>query len=414
MDTAFESTGAVLERFRSIAHPDILEKARLFQIADQLNGVGLNPYFQPLARNEGTTALMKDREVLMFGSNNYLGLTHHPEVKRAVIAAVEQHGTSFTGSRLLNGTTELHLEVERNLADFLGKEDALVFATGYQTNLGVFSAILNEHSAAVIDNYSHASITDGCRLSRGRTAVYPHGDVGRLERLLEQHQNGKTGCIVVTDGLFSMHGDLAPLDKIVPLVRKHGARLLVDDAHGVGTVGPGGKGTPFHFGVEKDVDLIVGTFSKSLASLGGFVAGERNVMSFIKHFGRSMIFSAALAPPNLAAANAALNVLRDEPERVDQVNRNADLWRNGLSDLGFKTEGSTPVVPVVLGQDLLVFKMWRALLDAGVYVNAAVWPSVPQGGGLLRTSLTASHEREQIEEALGVFERVGKQLGVLA
>jgi 8-amino-7-oxononanoate synthase len=413
MDGAFESTGAILEHYRSMAHPDILEKARRFLVPEQMDAQQLNPYFQPLERAEGTVAVIQGREVLMFGSNNYLGLTHDPRVVEATRKATEKHGTSYTGSRFLNGTSELHLEVERNLADFLGKESALVFATGYQTNIGVFTALLNQHSVAIVDNYSHASIMDGCRLAQGRSAVFPHGNVAQMQRLLERHQNGDTGCMIVTDGLFSMHGDLAPLPEIVKVAKQHGASVLVDDAHGVGTIGPGGRGTGFHFGVQDDIDLVVGTFSKSLASIGGFVAGERLVMNYIKHFGRSMIFSASLAPPNLAAANTALNILRDEPERIEKVNKNATLWRNGLEALGFKTEGETPVVPVLLGNDLLVFRMWRELVEEGVYVNAAVWPSVPQGGGLLRTSLTAGHEREQIEEALGVFERVGKRLGVI-
>ncbi len=413
MDTAFESTGALLERYRNMAHPDLLEKARRFVIADQLDAQGLNPYFQPLERNEGTVAMIEGKEALMFGSNNYLGLTHDPRVIAAVKKTLDTHGTSFTGSRFLNGTSELHLEVERNLADFLGKEDALVFATGYQTNIGVFTGLLNQHTVALIDNYSHASIMDGCRLSTGRSVVFPHGNVAQLERLLERHQTGDTGCLIVTDGLFSMHGDLAPLPGIIDVARRHNARVLVDDAHGVGTIGPGGRGTAFHFGVQDNVDLIVGTFSKSLASIGGFVAGEHQVMNYIKHFGRSMIFSASLAPPNLAAANAALNILRDEPERIDRVNKNAAAWRKGLNSLGYKTVGESPVVPIMLGQDFLVFKMWRELLNEGVYVNAAVWPSVPQGGGLLRTSLTAGHEPEHIEQALGVFERVGKRLGVI-
>lgn len=413
MHDTFRSAGQVLQHYRTLSHPDVLDKARQFVIADQMAELGLNPYFAVFERSEGTEAVVEGKHVLMFGSNNYLGLTQEPSVQAAVQDAVSRYGTSYTGSRLLNGTSKLHLELEQELADFLGKESAIVFSTGYQANLGVLTAILNGSSVLLYDQYSHASIRDGGRLSDGPAYSYPHNDADALDRLLEEHQSGDRGCLVATDGLFSMHGDLAPLDELAKVVRKHGARLLVDDAHSVGTVGHGGRGTGARFGVEDDVDLIVGTFSKTLASIGGFAAGERAVTNFVKHFGNAMIFSASLAPPNLAAARAALQVLRDEPERVDRVNRTADTWRDGLAKLGFRTHGETPVVPVILGDDLMVFRMWRELLNEGLYVNAAVWPSVPKGGGLLRTSVMATHTEDQVQEALGLMERVGKRVGAI-
>jgi len=413
MHDTFRSAGQVLQHYRTLSHPDVLDKARQFVIADQMAELGLNPYFAVFESSEGTEAVVEGKRVLMFGSNNYLGLTQAAAVKEAARDAVERFGTSYTGSRLLNGTSQLHLDLEEDLADFLGKESAIVFSTGYQANLGVLTAILNGSSVLLYDQYSHASIRDGGRLSDGPAYSYPHNDAEALDRLLEEHQSGDRGCLVATDGLFSMHGDLAPLDEITKVVSKHGARLLVDDAHSVGTVGPAGRGTGAHFGVEEHCDLIVGTFSKTLASIGGFVAGDRAVTNFIKHFGNAMIFSASLAPPNLAAAKAALGVLRDEPERVERVNQIARTWREGLAKLGFRTHGETPVVPVILGDDLLVFRMWRELLNEGVYVNAAVWPSVPKGGGLLRTSVMATHTDEQIQQALGIMERVGRRVGAI-
>lgn len=413
MELAFESVGQVLEHFRNLGGRDVLAKTQDFTVPADLRAMGMNPYFVPLERNDGPEAILDGKRVLMFGSNNYLGLTHDERVKQAVKDVIDTHGTSFTGSRLLNGTTSLHEEVERNLADFLGKESALVFATGYQTNIGVFSALINRNTTAVIDNRSHASIHDGIAVAQGEKVAFPHGDMEALDAALEQCQTDDHGCLVATDGLFSMHGNVAPLDEIVPIVRKHGARLLVDDAHGVGTIGPGGRGTGARFGLQDDVDIVVGTFSKSLSSIGGFVAGDHQTMEYVKHFGSSMLFSASLAPPNLAAANAALEILKAEPERVDRVNALAAKWRNGLQEMGYTTEGDSPIVPVIIGDDFKAFEMWKRLLAEGVYVNCAVYPSVPRGGALLRTSLMATHTDEQVEEALGIFERVGKSAGVL-
>lgn len=387
---------------------DVFEKTYQFTEADLVRQLGLYPYYTTLEKNEGPTAVIDGREVVMLGSNNYLGLTIHSEVRQAAMAAVEEFGTSLTGSRLLNGTHKFHIELEKNLAEFLGKEDCLVFSTGYQANLGVLSALLNKNSVLIMDKSNHASIYDGARLSQAEVARFDHNDMVDLEKVLSQIPADKPKLIIV-DGVFSMEGDLPPLPRIVELARKYKARLAVDDAHGIGINGRGGRGTADHFGVTDQVDLVVGTFSKTLASIGGFVAGERKVIDFIRHFGRSVLFSASLPPASVAAANTALAVMQREPERVERVVENGRYMRENLRKLGFEIGASeTPVIPVIIGDEFLTLTIWKELLEEGVYVNAVLYPAVPKNKALLRTSYTSEHTQAHLDCALDKFAKIKK------
>lgn len=373
---------------------------------------GLYPYFIAMSGNEGSEAICRGQRLIMCGSNNYLGLTTHPKVRQAAIDAIEKFGTSCTGSRFLNGTLELHEQLEKELAEWVGMPAALVFSTGMQVNLGTISSLVGRKDVVLLDRDDHASIVDGARLGWGDVRRFRHNDMADLERLLKEIPDD-VGRLVVVDGLFSMEGDIAPLPEIVPLCKKYGARLMVDDAHALGVLG-GGRGTAAHFGMTEDVDLVMGTFSKSLASLGGFIAGDEDVIHYVKHHARSLIFSASITPPSAASALAALDVMRQEPERVDRVNQIGEYMRTNLRKLGFDTGNSmTPVVPVVIGDDMKAITIWKTLFDSGVYVNVVLSPAVPQGRQLLRTSYMAIHTDEQLDRVLGIFEQVGKQMGLI-
>ena len=387
---AFHSDPAFAERLGYPANP---------QRAKEL---GLYPYFIPLEHAEGTEIVVDGRRLIMLGSNNYLGLTTHPAVREAATAAIREYGTSCTGSRFLNGTLTLHCQLEERLASFLGKDEAIVFSTGYQTNLGVISSLVGRRDVVICDKDDHASIVDGCRLSTGRLLRYQHNDMADLRKALAVCSTG-AGKLLATDGVFSMSGEIARLPEIVSLCRETDTRLLVDDAHGIGVVG-GGRGTAHHYGVQDDVDLLLGTFSKSLASIGGYIAGGTEAIHWIRHMARSLIFSASLPAPNVAAALAALDIIENEPERVDRVNRNADCMRDGLRDLGFDVGGSeTPIIPIHIGDAMNALRAWRILYDAGVYVNVAIPPAVPQGQSLLRTSVMATHTHAHLEAVLDAF-----------
>lgn len=391
---------------------DIFDKAYNYTIANEVRKAGLYPYFLAMEGNEGTEAVYQGKRLIMCGSNNYLGLTTHPKVRQAAIDAVEQFGTSCTGSRFLNGTLEMHLELESQLADYVGMEAALVFSTGMQVNLGVVSAVVGRGDVVILDKDDHASIVDGARLSYGEMKRFRHNDLDDLERVLKQAGPEKRKLVVV-DGLFSMEGDIAPLPEMVPLVKKYNARIMVDDAHAVGVLGRG-RGTAAHFGMTDQIDLMMGTFSKSFASLGGFIAGEKTVIDFIQHNARSLIFSASIPPANTAAALAALQIMREEPERIDRLMQIADKMRAGFNALGFDTGTSeSPIIPIIVGEDMKTFQFWRALLDAGVYVNAVISPATAPGRQLLRTSYMSTHTDEQLEQVLETFEKVGKSLGVI-
>jgi 8-amino-7-oxononanoate synthase len=391
---------------------DLFDKCYNFTEAKEAIAAGIYPYFIPLTGNEGTVANYRGRRVIMCGSNNYLGLTTDPRVRQAAIEAIHTYGTSCTGSRFLNGTLEMHEQLERELAAYVGKEAALVFSTGMQVNLGVISALINRGDYVILDKEDHASIVDGAKLSYGETKRFGHQDMAELERVLERLPADKSKLVVV-DGLYSMEGDIAPLTEMIPLCKKYGARLMVDDAHAIGVLG-GGRGTAAEFGVTDQVDLIMSTFSKSFASLGGFVAGDEPVIHYIKHHARSLIFSASIPPSNAAAALAALHIMRDEPERVQRLKENADYMRQGYRQLGFDIGNSTTaVIPIIIGDLMRTIMTWKMLFEAGVFVNPVLSPGVQPGRELLRTSYMATHTREQLDTVLGIFEKVGKQMGLI-
>jgi 8-amino-7-oxononanoate synthase len=391
---------------------DIFEKCYAYTTAKDAMEYGIYPYFIPLTENEGTVVEYKGHKLIMCGSNNYLGLTTHPKVKEAACKATEHFGTSCTGSRFLNGTLEFHEQLEHELAEWVGKEAALVFSTGMQTNLGTVSALTGTKDVLILDKDDHASIVDGARLSMGKIERYRHNDMVHLDRVLNSIPE-ELGKMIIVDGLFSMEGDLAPLTEIIPLAKKYGARLMVDDAHAMGVIG-GGHGTAEHFGVTKDVDLIMSTFSKSFASLGGFIAGDEDIVHYIKHFARSLIFSASIPPGNAAAALASLQIMREEPERIERVKQIGARMRKGFKELGLNIGSSeTPVRPIIIGSDEKTFLTWKLLFDAGVFVNPVISPAVSPGRQLLRTSYMATHTDDQLDTVLEIFSQIGKQVGLI-
>jgi len=402
----------------NIGGHDVFEKCYQFTAADNARKAGLYPFFKPLDFNDGPEAVIDGRRVLMFGSNNYLGLTTHPKVREAAKAAIDRFGTSMTGSRLVNGSMKLHNEFEEKLAAYFGKESALVFTTGYQVNIATCAAILsNKTSVAVVDRNVHASLYDGVRLGQAagtRLTRFKHADPESLERALQRVEPGE-GALVITDGVFSAEGEIAKLDQIVPIVKRYGARLLVDDAHALGVIGPGGRGTAHHFGLEKDVDLIGGTFSKSMASIGGWLVGERKVLEYIQHFAPSFMFAASAAPPQVAAAMAAFDLMQEEAWRMDKLRENFTFMRDELRKMGFELgHTETAVIPIFIRQDLRTLMMWRELLEEhGVYTNPFISPGVPPKSAMLRTSYMATHTREHLERGLEALYKAGKKYGVI-
>src|SRR6478752_3154536 len=399
---------------------DVFEKTRTHDRTEQLEAAkqgDLLPYFRILESQAGPVVEMEGRETIMLGSNNYLGLTTDERVKQAARDALEAYGTGVTGSRLLNGTTPLHVALEKELAEWMGSEDAIVFSTGYQSNLGTIGTILEPGDTVIVDSGDHASILDGCRLSGAKLRPFRHNRMDKLEKMLQRATDDGGGILVIVDGVFSMEGDVCDLPRIVELCQAHGARLMVDEAHGAGVLGARGAGACELFGLEDEVDLRMGTFSKSLASCGGFIAGPADVIEYLRVSSRSFIFSASAVPAAVGAALAALRVIRDDgPALFEALLANAEYLREGLRALGLKVvepgtlpDGSvatTPVVPVVVGDDWQAVLLWKALFEAGVYTNVAIHPAVPPGGALLRTSLMATHEREHLDGALGTIARV--------
>lgn len=395
---------------------DIFDKTRSFTRAKEAMALGLYPFFQPLADSDATTAIFKGKEVVMIGSNNYLGLTTHPKVKQASIEAVEKFGTSCTGSRFLNGTLEFHLELDRRLAQFVGKEAAIVFSTGYQTNVGTISALVQRGDFAILDKDDHASIVDGCFLARGMSQAdmrrFNHNDLDSLEAALRRLPED-SGKLVIVDGVYSMAGDIAPLPEIVEISKKYGARIMVDDAHSIGVLADG-HGTAAHFDLTDEVDLIMGTFSKSLASIGGFIAGDADTIHYIQHHARSFAFSASLPAGNAAAVLAALDIIESEPEHVQRLWDNAEYMRAGLKRLGYDTGTSnTPVIPLFIRDDYRTVLAWHALIEEGVYTNPVVAPGVPPNSALLRTSYMATHTTDHLDRALRALEVVGHNLDLI-
>jgi 8-amino-7-oxononanoate synthase len=402
----------------SIGGRDILEKCQKFMAADNARKMGIYPFFRPLDLNDGPEAVINGRRVVMFGSNNYLGLTTHPRVREAAKAAIDRFGTSMTGSRLVNGSMKLHEDFEEKLAAWFGKESALVFTTGYQVNLATCSALLsNKSNVAVIDRNVHASLYDGARLGQAagaRLVRYRHNDAESLDKTLEKLALDE-GALVITDGVFSAEGEIAKLNELVPIVKKHGARIMVDDAHALGVIGPGGRGTAHSFGVQNDVDLIGGTFSKSLASIGGWLVGERKVLDYIRHFAPSFMFAAAAAPPSVAAAMAAFDVMQEEAWRIDKLRENFTYMREELLKMGFELgHTQTAVIPIYIRQDLRTIMMWRDLLEEyGIYTNPFISPGVPPKSAMLRTSYMATHDRAHLDRGLEALQKVGKKYGVI-
>ncbi|MBN1965329.1 MAG: pyridoxal phosphate-dependent aminotransferase family protein [Anaerolineae bacterium] len=391
---------------------DLFDKAYAFTEAKEAIALGIYPYFRPLNDTEGQIAYFEGKEVVMIGSNNYLGLTTHPRLREAAKAAVDQYGTSVTGSRFLNGTLQIHLDLDRRLAEFVNKEAALVFPTGYQTNVGTITAIVGKGDYVIIDKEDHASIVDGCMMSRGEMKRFSHNDLSSLDKVLSRLPQD-AGKLVVVDGVYSMGGDIAPLPEIVEICKRYGARIMVDDAHSIGVLG-GGRGTAAHFGLTDEVDLIMGTFSKSFASIGGFIAGDEQIVHYIQHHARSLIFSAALPAPNVVAVLEAVDIIENEPEHVRRLWRNAEYMRAGFKQLGYDTGPSTtPVIPVMIGDMYRTGIAWAALVEEGVYTNPVIPPGVPPNQSLLRTSYMATHEREHLDRALKAFEVVGLRLDLI-
>ncbi len=385
---------------------DIFEKCYKFTAAKEAIQAGVYPYFHALDSGQDTEVIINGKRTIMIGSNNYLGLTADPRVKNAAEEAVRKYGTGCSGSRFLNGTLTLHIELEKRLAAFVNKESALTFSTGFQTNLGIISAIAGRNDYILCDRTNHASIIDGCRLSFAKLLKFKHNDMEDLERLLKGIPES-AGRLIVVDGVFSMEGDIANLPEIVKLAKEYNARIMVDDAHGFGVMGKRGRGTAEYFGLENEVDIIMSTFSKSLASLGGFIASSDDVIHYVKHVSRPFIFSASIPPANAAAAMEALNILETEPERIQRLWENGEFMKQGFKNLGLCVGNSkTPVVPVMTYDDYTTFKIARDLLDEGVYVNPVVSPGVEPGHALLRTSYTSTHTKEQLEFALEAFKKV--------
>jgi 8-amino-7-oxononanoate synthase len=392
---------------------NLLEKCYNFEEAKTARRMGWYPYFKVVESEQGAEAVVDGKKMIMVGSNNYLGLTNHPKVKEAAVKAVKQYGTGCTGSRYLNGTLSIHVEAEERLAQFMQREAALMFSTGYQTNLGTIASLVGKGDYVITDRQDHASIFDGCRLSFGKTLKFRHNDMSDLERVLSQ-LDPDCGRMVVVDGVFSMEGSIVSLPEVAKLCQSYGAVLVVDDAHAIGVLGDNGRGTGEHFGIEQSVDISVGTFSKSFASMGGFIAADFDVVDYVKHHARALMFSASMAPATVAAVIAALDIIEQEPERREVLWRNTHHLRNGLQDLGFNTgRSATPVIPVILGDDGLTFRFWKALFERGVFTNAAVRQAVAPGGALLRTSVIATHTPPQLDHVLEVFADVGRELCVI-
>ena len=396
----------------ALDRPGLLDRCGSFTRAKQLKDAGLYAYFRPLSSAQGPEVLHQGRRLIMMSSNNYLGLSTHPAVQRAAGLAINRYGTGCSGSRLLNGTLDLHEQLEEKLAEHLGKEAAVVWPTGFQANLGIVSALTSRDDLVVIDKMDHASIYDGSRLSFAKVRKFRHNDLADLERILFAERDRAT--LVMVDGVYSMEGDLADLPGLVDLCRQYGATLAVDDAHGIGVLGDGGRGTAHHFGLENEVDILAGTFSKSLASIGGYAAGKAEVIDFLKHNARSLIFSASLPPASTAAALATLDLIGREPHHRARLWSNTQYFYEGLEALGFDTGPTqSPIIPILVGDEEKTLIMWKRLFDAGVFTSPILYPAVPRGMAMIRTSCMATHTDRQLECALTKIERIGREMGLI-
>lgn len=395
---------------------DIFEKCYSFTRADETKNAGLYPYFHPIQENEGPIVTLYGKKMLMAGSNNYLGLTAHPKVKEAALEALKKYGTGCSGSRYLTGTLDLHIELEERLAKFLGYESVLLFSTGYQTSIGVIPVLLQKGDHLILDKEDHGCIMNAGVLAKGFLADmirYKHNDMQDLEKVLSRLPD-EDGRFIVSDGVFSVTGELVNLPELIELKKKYKARLLIDDAHGLGVIGKGGRGTPSHFGLKEDTDLLMGTFSKTLASLGGYVAGPERVINYIKHFSPALIFSASPTPASCAASLAALQILEENPELPQRLLNNANIMRQGFKDLGFTIiDSETAIVAIIVGEIEKTLVFWRKLFDSGVFINVFVPPGVPPHMSMIRTSYMASHKEEHLQQMLDIFKRTGKELGLI-
>jgi 8-amino-7-oxononanoate synthase len=391
----------------------LFDKCINFTRAEEAMQIGMYPYFSPIQKVRGNTVRVDGKKMIMVGSNNYLGLLDYPRVQRAARKAVTRYGVATCGSRFLNGTLDIHVELEKRLAEFFGKEEALVFSTGFQTNLGIISTLAGKGDAIFADRGDHASIVDACRLSFATVYKFKHNDMNDLERLIVSEEK-EVGKLIVIDGVFSMEGDLSNLPEIVKIAKKYDAKILVDDAHGVGVMGKNGRGTAEHFGLEHEIDIVMGTFSKSFASLGGYVAGEKKVIQYIKHHARSLIFSASMTPSSVATVLATLEVIETEPERREQLWAITKKMKSGFEDMGYDTGPTeTPIIPVIVGNDELTFMLWKMLRNDGIFTNPVIYPAVPKDQTLIRTSYSASHTEIELNKVLFSFEKNGKKLGLL-
>jgi 8-amino-7-oxononanoate synthase len=392
---------------------DIFEKCHKFTEAERVKGMGLYPYFRAISSGQDTEVMVDGKKMIMIGSNNYLGLTSHPKVKEAARQAVEKYGSGCSGSRFLNGTLEIHERLEHRLAGFMRKEAVQVFSTGFLTNVGTIATLVNRKDYVITDRSDHASIVDACRLSFGNIVKFKHNDMSDLQRVLGSCNN-EAGKLIVVDGVFSMEGDIAKLPEIVDLAKQFQARVMVDDAHSIGVLGKNGRGTAEYFSLEDEVDMVMGTFSKSFASLGGFLAANERVINYIKHFSRALIFSASPPPAAVAACLAALDIIEQEPERRERLWQIAQRMHKEFKALGFDIGPSqTPIIPIYIGDDIKTFQFWRMLSDDGIFTNPIISPAVPPGSQLIRTSYTATHTDGQLDRVLEVFKKVGKKMGVI-
>ncbi len=393
---------------------DLFDKClKYYPIVERAKRTGFYPYFRALDSEPDRRVAINGKELIMLGSNNYLGLTTHPKLKEAAIKAIEKYGTGCTGSRFLNGTLDLHEELEHRLAEFFRKDDCIVFSTGFQTNLGVISSLVRKGDVAIVDKLDHASIVDGCQLSYGRSVRFLHNDMKDLERVLSSLDKN-CGKLIIVDGIFSMEGDIIDLPNVIKLAKKYKARVMIDDAHSVGVLGKRGAGTADHFGLDDQVDLIMGTFSKSFATIGGFVVGDKKVITYIRHQARPLIFSASIPPPAVATVLAALEIIKNEPERRERLWKNTNKMLTGFKKLGYNTGTScTPVIPLIIGDDTKAINFWHDLYEGGIFANPVIPPAVPPGRSLIRTSYMATHTDEDLDEALDIFEKVGKKAGII-
>jgi 8-amino-7-oxononanoate synthase len=389
-------------------------KLAQYDAPQKIMAAGLYPYFRAIESDQDTEVLMNGKKVLMFGSNSYLGLTNHPKIKEASKKAIDKYGTGCAGSRFLNGTLDIHIELEERLAKYVGKDAAIVYSTGFQVNLGVVSALTDRSDYLILDELDHASIIEGSRLSFSKVLKYAHNDMAALEAKLKFCDQDRLKLIVV-DGIFSMEGDIVKLPEIVKLADKYGASIMVDDAHALGVIGAKGAGTASHFGLTDKVDLIMGTFSKSLASLGGFIASDKDTINYLKHNSRSLIFSASMTPASAASVLAALEIMESEPERIQHLWDLTAVALKGFKSMGFETgKSETPIIPLFIRDELKALQMTHMLLEDGVFVNPVVSPGVPKEDSLIRFSLMATHTFEQVQIALEKIEKVSKKLGILS